>query len=160
MRVALENSLGAWYVICTILERCRDGLILRRPGDNPNDCAQGYSCSTPVITFDRFVPFGNVFIDIGAGGPNSFTFTASANASWLKLSQSQGSISPQRPEIRLFASVDWDQVPEIGYAQINLVAKAANQPTETQTIIFIANHTSVSSNFTGTYSYATCHSSD
>ncbi|KAI0826133.1 hypothetical protein BC629DRAFT_1276143 [Irpex lacteus] len=131
MRVALENSLGAW------------------PGDNPNDCALGYSCSTPVINFDRFVPLGNVFIDIGAGGPNSFTFSATTNASWLRLSSSKGSISPQNPEIRVFASVDWSQVPDIGYAQISLTANATNQPMESQAIIFIANHTSVPSNFTG-----------
>ena len=139
---------------------CINYINQSRPGDNPNQCSQGYSCPTYTIHLDRYAPIQSKYIDIGAGGPNPFTFSITSNVTWLKFSQTKGSISPNNSETRVEASVDWDQVPEIGYAQINLAAKAANQPTETQTIIFIANHTSVSSNFTGTYSYATCHSSD
>ena len=74
MRIAPEGTLAAW------------------PGDNPNQCSQGYNCPPPTITLDSNVPLNMRYIDIGAAGPNSFTFTASSNVSWLHLTPSKGNL--------------------------------------------------------------------
>jgi len=133
MRISPEGTLGTW------------------PGDNPNQCAQGYSCPPPTITLDSFVPFGNRFIDIGAGGPSPFTFTASANVSWLKITPSSGSISPSdnETEFRIFLSVDWSQVTGVENAVINFNATIPNQPEMTTQAYFVANHTVPASGFKG-----------
>ncbi|KAF5366744.1 hypothetical protein D9758_006544 [Tetrapyrgos nigripes] len=102
----------------------------QRPGDNKNNCAQGYSCPVPTLTLDNFDPFANRYVDIGAGGPTPFTFTVSANVSWLKFSTTQGSISPDRSEQRVWISVgDWDQL-EGGdiAAKITFAASATAAP--------------------------------
>ncbi|KAJ8507506.1 hypothetical protein ONZ45_g10131 [Pleurotus djamor] len=93
MRIVPEGTLGAW------------------PGDNPNQCSAGFNCPPPTITLDSNDPFGNRFIDVGAGGPASFTFKVVSNASWVQISPSSGSISPKAPEQRVFFSVkDWSSV--------------------------------------------------
>ncbi|KNZ79537.1 hypothetical protein J132_09265 [Termitomyces sp. J132] len=95
MRISPEGTLGAW------------------PGDNPNQCGQGYNCPPPTVTLDNFDTFGTRYIDVGSGGPSSFTFTVTTNATWVKLSQTRGSVSPSAPETRVFASVnDWSQLPD------------------------------------------------
>lgn len=151
MRIALEGSMGAWYVqamhtrVFSLLT-----YTIPRPGDNPNQCAQGYSCPPPTLILDSFVPFGSRYIDIGAGGPSPFTWTATVNASWLQLSSTKGSISPSQPEQRIFASVDWTKVSGAENAVITLTAKASGQPDLVQTVDFTANHTVVPSGFKGT----------
>ncbi|KAI0791027.1 hypothetical protein C8Q75DRAFT_890923 [Abortiporus biennis] len=131
MRIVPEGTLGAW------------------PGDNPNQCAAGYNCPSPTLNIDPFVPTGNRYVDVGAGGPNPFTFTAVSNASWLTLSPAKGSISPSSPEQRVFASVDWSKLSGSATASITFTAVAANQPNSAQTVIFNAQHTSVPSGFKG-----------
>ncbi|OBZ74369.1 hypothetical protein A0H81_05491 [Grifola frondosa] len=131
MRIAIEGSAGAW------------------PGDNMYDCEQGYSCPNPSVSIDPFVPAGNRFFDVGAGGPTPFTFTATSNASWLKLSPAKGSISPSSPEQRVFASVDWSQVTGVESAILTFAANVQDQPPMSQVINFVANHTVVPSGFKG-----------
>ncbi|KAG6856193.1 hypothetical protein H0H87_006733 [Tephrocybe sp. NHM501043] len=91
MRIVPEGTNGAW------------------PGDNPYQCAQGYNCPPPTVTLDSYSPFGNGYVDVGAGGPAPFTFTATSSASWVSISTPQGSISPSNPEQRVYLSVkDWN----------------------------------------------------
>ncbi|OCH92535.1 hypothetical protein OBBRIDRAFT_726547 [Obba rivulosa] len=131
MRIVPEGTQGAW------------------PGDDMFDCAQQYSCPNPTMFLDAFVPAGNRYIDVGAGGPTPFTFTATSNASWLSLSPTGGSISPSSPEQRVFVSVDWSQVTDAEYALISFNATVQDQPPMSLTVTFVANHTVVPSGFTG-----------
>ncbi|THG97912.1 hypothetical protein EW026_g4183 [Hermanssonia centrifuga] len=131
MRITPEGTLGTW------------------PGDNPNQCAQGYSCPPPTMSLDSFVTFGNRYIDVSAGGPAPFTFTVTSNVSWLQLSQTKGSISPSSSEQRIFVSADWSQITGAEIATITFTATAANQPPLVQTVGFTANHTTIPSGFTG-----------
>src|SRR5665213_1355764 len=93
MRVGLEGSTGAW------------------PGDNPNDCAQQFSCPNPsLIAMDPFVPAGNRFIEIAAGGPNTFAWTLDTTAPWVKFSQAKGTSTAKSADARVFLSVDWSKM--------------------------------------------------
>lgn len=121
-----------------------------RPGDNPNQCALGYNCPPPTLTLDSFVPFGNRYIDIGAGGPASFAFSLTSNVTWLHLSSTKGSITPSSPEQRVFASVDWSAVTGVQNAIITITATAAGQPSSSQAVYLVANHTVAPSDFKGT----------
>ncbi|TFK36601.1 hypothetical protein BDQ12DRAFT_667737 [Crucibulum laeve] len=133
MRIVPEGTLGAW------------------PGDNPNQCAQGYSCPPPSISMDSFSSPSNRYIDVGAGGPIPFTFTATSNASWLTLSPSKGSISPSSPEQRVFASIaDWSKLSAgSNSAIITFKATATGQPDLSVTVMFNAQKNTVSSGFKG-----------
>ncbi|CCM00715.1 uncharacterized protein FIBRA_02755 [Fibroporia radiculosa] len=131
MRIAPEGTQAAW------------------PGDNQYQCAQGYSCPNPTLFLDPYVPAGNRYVDIGAGGPAPFNFTVSSNVSWLTLSFTNASISSSVPEQRLYASVDWSQVMETDYGLITLNASVFDQPAESFTIGFVANYTEVPENYTG-----------
>lgn len=117
------------------------------------DCAAEYSCSPPyMIPLDPFTPVQSRWIDVSAGGPNSFTWSAITNASWLNISPSHGSISTSNTDTRLELSVDWNQLtPGASYASIILSANSTGQPTESQQIFFIANKTAVPSGFKGMY---------
>ena len=114
------------------------------------NCAQMYSCADPSMSIDPFVPSGNRFVDISAGGPTPFTFTAKSNVSWLNISPSHGSISPSSPEQRVFLSVDWSQVTGAESALIIFDATVQNQPSMSSTVTLTANHTVVPSGFSGT----------
>ncbi|KAI0673152.1 hypothetical protein C8Q78DRAFT_703002 [Trametes maxima] len=140
MRIIPEGSAGAW------------------PGDNVNNCAQGYSCPDPSMSIDPFVPTGNRFVDVAAGGPNSFKFTVTSNVSWLSTSLENGTITPSAPEQRVFLSVDWDKVTGAEAALISFNATAMGQPSmlpppeqilESVTVTLTANHTVVPSGFKG-----------
>ena len=105
------------------------------------------------MSMDSFVPFQNRYIDVGAGGPNPFTFTAEVNVSWLHVEPSSGSVSPSSPETRVFVSVDWSQVNGAEVGLINFVAKTASkpglQPDLELPVTFIANHTTPAPGFRG-----------
>ncbi|KAF9221732.1 glycoside hydrolase family 115 protein [Gyrodon lividus] len=132
MRIVPEKSLGAW------------------PGDNMNNCAQGYSCPNPTMTLDPYIPLQNRYIDVGAGGPLPFTFTVTTNVSWLDFSVTSGSVSPSAPEERVYVSVkDWSQVTGVEAAVVNFNATSSGQPMLNVPVTFIANHTVPASNFTG-----------
>ncbi|RPD63354.1 hypothetical protein L227DRAFT_386788 [Lentinus tigrinus ALCF2SS1-6] len=131
MRIIPEGSSGAW------------------PGDNMNNCAQGYGCPNPSISIDPFVPAGNRFVDVSAGGPTPFTFNATSNASWLDISPAKGSISASSPEQRVFLDVDWTKVTSAESAVITFAANVQNQPPMSVTVTFTANKTVVPSGFSG-----------
>jgi hypothetical protein len=131
MRFAIEGNPGAW------------------PGDNPNQCAQGYNCPPPTLAFDPYLPAGNRFFDVGAGGPAAFTFAAAANVSWLKMDVTRGAISPAHPEQRVYASVDWAQVTGVQHAAITLNASAPGQPLQTFQFFAVANRTAAPAGFRG-----------
>ncbi|KAF4611503.1 hypothetical protein D9613_003870 [Agrocybe pediades] len=133
MRIAPEGTLGAW------------------PGDNPNQCAQGYGCPPPTVTLDNFSPIADRFIDVGAGGPTPFTFTVKSNSAWVKLSATQGSISPSNPEQRIFVSVpDWSKLKAgSNSAQITFTATAEGQPSLSVPVTFAATKNTPASGFKG-----------
>jgi len=132
MRIAMEGSQGAW------------------PGDDQNNCAQGYSCPAPtMLTLDPFNPVQSRWLDISAGGPNAFTFSAQSNASWLKITPSKGTISTSNKDQRLELSVDWNSMSGVGIASVSLSATAKGQPVESQQIFFVANKTVTPQGFKG-----------
>ncbi|KAI0758924.1 hypothetical protein C8Q74DRAFT_1300824 [Fomes fomentarius] len=131
MRIIPEGSAGAW------------------PGDNPNNCAQGYGCPDPSMSIDSYVPAGNRFVDVAAGGPTPFTFTAISNASWLDISPTKGSISPNSPEQRVFLSVDWSKVTGVQSTVIKFAADVQGQSPMSVSMTFTANHTVVPAGFSG-----------
>ncbi|QRW07035.1 glycoside hydrolase family 115 protein [Ceratobasidium sp. AG-Ba] len=93
MRITVEGSNGAW------------------PGDNSNQCSQGYNCPPPSLpALDPYTPGKTRYIDISAGGPNTFTWSASPSVSWVTLSPSSGTISATNPETRMTVSVDWTKL--------------------------------------------------
>ncbi|KZT02664.1 glycoside hydrolase family 115 protein [Laetiporus sulphureus 93-53] len=98
------------------------------PGDNQYQCAQGYSCPKPSLSIDPYLPSGNRYFDIGAGGPVPFNFTATSNVTWVTMSPAAGYISPDAPEQRIFAT---------------------GQPSMSLTATLTANYTQVPNNFTG-----------
>ena len=128
-----------------------------RPGDNPNQCAQGYSCPPFTSTLDSYVPLNSRFIDVGAGGPTPFTFTAASNVSWLILTPDQGTVSPSSPELRVEATVDWDKVDGVQAAQINFTATAQGQSPLIVPVYFVANRTVAPNGFKGMYFFLTCY---
>lgn len=101
------------------------------------------------MTIDPFVPTGNRFIDVGAGGPTPFTFTVTSNASWVNISPSKGSISPSNPEQRVFLSVDWSKVSGVQTAALTFTATPQNQSRLSVSATLTANHTVVPSDFKG-----------
>lgn len=120
-----------------------------RPGDNVNNCALGYGCPDPALSLDPFVPAGNRFIDVAAGGPTPFTFAVTSNVSWLHVSPAKGSVSPTAPEQRVHFSVNWDVVTGAEVAQITFIAAVKGQQTVSVNATFTANHTVVPVGFTG-----------
>lgn len=120
-----------------------------RPGDNSNQCAQGYNCPPPTLTFDPYLPFGNRYIDIGAGGPNTFKYALKSNVTWLKLSSTSGTITKNSADERIFVSVDWSKVTGVEAATIQITANATGQTSTSQSVSVVANHTTVPSDFHG-----------
>lgn len=123
------------------------------------DCGAGYNCPAPTLTLDSYVPFGNRFVDVGAAGPNPFTFTVSSNASWVKLSPTKGSISSSNTEQRVFISVtDWSAVGAGAIATVTFNATATGnqkaltavaQDTLSVPVSLVANRTQAPSGFSG-----------
>lgn len=144
-RLSPEGTFGAW------------------PGDNPNQCSQGYSCPNPVLTIDPYVPFGNRFVDIGAAGPNPFTFNIASNVSWLTVSDVSGHVSSDVPEKRVYFSVDWSKVDSRANAT---AAVTVNATAEDKTLdlsvgfTLIATHNEVPEDFSGKHLRMLLSSSD
>jgi len=133
MRIAVEGIQGAW------------------PGDNPYQCDQGYNCPPPTITLDNYSPIKDRYIDVGAGGPKSYTFTVAAAAPWVSLSATRGSVSPSSPETRVLAGVkDWNSVPAgTTSTKITLVSKASGERDQTVVVTFTVTKNAVSGGFKG-----------
>ncbi|QRV92864.1 glycoside hydrolase family 115 protein [Ceratobasidium sp. AG-Ba] len=76
-----------------------------------NQCSQGYNCPPPSLPpLDPYTPGKTRYIDISAGGPNTFTWSASSSVSWVTLSPSSGTVSATSPETRMTVSVDWTKL--------------------------------------------------
>ncbi|KIJ41114.1 glycoside hydrolase family 115 protein [Sphaerobolus stellatus SS14] len=130
MRITMEGSLGAW------------------PGDNMNDCAAEFSCPPPTLTLDNFNPVQSRWINIGAGGPNTFTWNTTVDMPWAKVTPSSGSISTSNKETRLEVSVDWSKLSgNSGTATFTFNAFAKGQQATNQQVMFSVNKTSVPSSF-------------
>lgn len=149
MRISPEGSLAAWFVSFVLIFLSLVKPPPSRPGDNPNQCTQGYNCPPPTLSIDPFVPSGNRFVDVGVGGPNPFTFTVTNSAPWLNISPNKGSVSPSSPEQRVFFSVDWSKVTTTQATTVTFTAVSPGQPNLITTLTFTANHTSVPSDFKG-----------
>ena len=114
-----------------------------------NNCAQGYGCGNPVLTIDPYLPAGNRYVDVSAGGPNAFTFTATSNASWLHVSKTKGSISTNNPEERLFLGVDWSSVTGVQSAVVTINSTTEDKATLSVPVTITANHTVIPEGFSG-----------
>ena len=99
---------------------------------------------------DAFVPLQQRFIDVGLGGPDSFSFNVKSNVSWLTLTPSSGAVSAQSPEQRVEVSVDWSKIEGTQYAVINFNATVTGASGQVTQVFFVANHTVVPSDFKGT----------
>ena len=112
-----------------------------------------YSCPNPTVFMDNFNPISNFYVDVGAGGPAPFTFTAVSNASWLTLSPSKGSISPNAPEQRVFASVsNWSKLSAgQNFATVTFTAVASGQPNLSVPVMFVVTKNAVPSGFKGNF---------
>ncbi|KAH6897655.1 hypothetical protein BKA70DRAFT_1528898 [Coprinopsis sp. MPI-PUGE-AT-0042] len=132
MRVTAEGSSGAW------------------PGDNKNNCGNGYNCGDPTLTLDNFDVFGSKYLDIGSGGPSEFQYTITANSTWVKISQNKGTIK-QGQENRIYFSVaNWNALPAgRNAAVVSIVATASGQKPMTVRANFVAIKNTVSSGFKG-----------
>jgi len=88
---------------------------------------------------------------VGAGGPIPFTFTATSNVTWLKLTPNRGSVSPGSPEQRVLASVsDWSKVDAgANNAVITFTATSSGQPNASVTVMFTATKNTPPANFKG-----------
>ncbi|KZO92267.1 glycoside hydrolase family 115 protein [Calocera viscosa TUFC12733] len=90
---AMRNTIDASLMrlsICAMLP------IRTRPSTQGalGRCAQMYSCPTgSMLPFDTY---GLVqrWVDISAGGPATFNWTASSNVSWLSISETSGTVTP------------------------------------------------------------------
>ncbi|KAG8908462.1 hypothetical protein FRC00_011221, partial [Tulasnella sp. 408] len=128
MRITIEGNRGAW------------------PGDNPYQCDQGYNCPPPTLrTFDTYQPFASRYIDISAGGPNSFSWTLTASANWIVASKKSGTVTRTQPETRVEISVDWSKVSG-STASGNVLISTKTQSLQ---IYVNANKTAVPSGFHG-----------
>ncbi|TFY76148.1 hypothetical protein EWM64_g7865 [Hericium alpestre] len=135
--------------IAGVMRITPEGTMATWPGDNPYQCANGYSCPPPAMSLDFYAPAGNRFVDLSSGGLIPFDFTATPNASWLKVTPTHGLLSPQNPEQRVQITVDWSQVSDVSSAVILLNATAKGQPPFSMPLTFTANHTKVPSGFKG-----------
>lgn len=115
------------------------------------NCAQGFSCPPPTLpTLDPFNPFQSRWIDVSAGGPNTFSWNVTSDVSFAKVSPSSGTISTSKKEQRLEVSVDWSKVSNsTATATLTFTAVAKGQQTESQQIILNVAKTSVPSSFKG-----------
>jgi hypothetical protein len=122
-----------------------------RPGDNPHQCDDGFNCPPPTVSLDNFSPITDRYFDIAAGGPSPFSFIATSNATWIKLSTTHGNISPKSPEQRVSVSVpDWKPLNDgMNTAQINFTAKASGQPDLSVSVFVNALKNNVASGFRG-----------
>jgi hypothetical protein len=133
LRIGIEGSLGAW------------------PGDNSNQCAQGYNCPPPTLpALDPFVPAGNRYIDISSGGPNYFTWKISADAPWVKFSITSGTVGADPKEQRVFVSVDWAQAKAATQsAVITVSAQSTGQQDMSTTVLLTALSRAPAADFKG-----------
>lgn len=133
MRIVPEYTYGAW------------------PGDNRHNCRDGYNCGDHTFHINNYDVFGSRYVDVGAGGPNAFTFTVASNASWVRLSSTRGSISTRNTEERVYLSVaDWSQLHEgPNAAVVTFTSSSRDHPTLNVKVNFVATKVSPPAGFKG-----------
>lgn len=94
-----------------------------------------------------YSPSSTRYFEVSAGGPNAFSWTATANAPWLRLSQSSGNIPDASSGQRVLMSVDWSGVPA-GSAPTGVVTITGSSG-QSITVTLVANHTTVSAGYHG-----------
>lgn len=164
MRIAMENSAGAWYAPFSLIFVSSTQLIAfpfaRRPGDNSNDCAQGYSCPPPsLLTFDPYMPIASRYLQISLGGSGEFTWNITTTAPWIKLSSAKGSINRANPDTTVEVSIDWGHVPTssvTGSITIYNTAPGFYMLGDNQLINVNANKTAVSNGYHGEFVPTPC----
>lgn len=95
LRVAVENSYGAW------------------PGTNERNCPRTFNCPSPRLYPQDRWGVQSRWIDIASGGPKdvSFELLPVANSSWLKVHPERGTIKGDgSADVRCVVSVDWDKL--------------------------------------------------
>ncbi|EPQ26207.1 uncharacterized protein PFL1_06142 [Pseudozyma flocculosa PF-1] len=94
LRVTIDGSAGAW------------------PGDNEHNCAIGYNCPDPTLPkLSRYDVDQNRSLYISGADGSEVRFRAASNATWLRLSQSEGWLARgSDDEIEASLSVDWAEV--------------------------------------------------
>lgn len=155
MRLAIEGSIGAWPggTLPTHLGP-RDFELMCYCADNPNQCTLGYNCPPPTLfPLDPYIPVKTRYIDVSAGGPNTFKFTATTNASWLIISPASGTVTTKTKDVRVELSADWSKVPS-GSSETALVTLTSSDPTKkqqpiSQGIYISANNVAAPSTFKG-----------
>ena len=105
------------------------------------------------MSLNNYDAFGNRFVDVGAGGPASFTFTVASNATWVRLSTTKGSVSPKSPETRVYASVaDWSKLSDgANAAVLTFTATSRGYPALSVNVNFVATKNTVPSDFKGEF---------
>jgi hypothetical protein len=101
IRYTIENSFGAY------------------PGHNYYNCPNHIECGNSPSLY-RMDPYGakKRWVDVAAGGPRDITWTATANASWVKVQPSHGLIKRDATtDVRVYISVDWDLIPDVANAE-------------------------------------------
>lgn len=128
------------------------------PGDD-----MYHTLSSDVLTFTPFDPYGvsSQWIDIFSMGTNAFAWNITSNASFVSFSQTSGFISPNSSDLRIYASVDWENCPPgSGMVLVNI---SSSENTSTQYIaqteygtqyampqlMLPYNHTQAPSSFSG-----------
>lgn len=117
------------------------------PGDD-----QYHSLSSNSLTLPPIDPYSSErWIDIYASGTNEFSWNVSA-ASWVKFSQSSGTLSPtgNDTDVRIYVSIDWANAPAGSNTTTINVSSSTNYGTQYSmpTVILPYNHTVVPSSFT------------
>ncbi|KAH7105110.1 hypothetical protein BKA62DRAFT_767364 [Auriculariales sp. MPI-PUGE-AT-0066] len=117
MRVTIEGILGAW------------------PGDNVNNCAQGYNCPPP--TLPTLSPYGPTarYIDVSPSGPKAFAYAATVPAAWVSLKNANGTVNPTDSVKRIEVAVDWAKFPAVAGVQTTQVTIKSSLGESVQVIV-------------------------
>lgn len=131
MRITIENSRGAW------------------PGDNVNNCANGYGCGDPVLP--AISPFGPTsrFVDVSPSGPRGFTFNVTSFAPWLVVQNGSGALQSNSVPHRIEVGVDWSKFPADAAGMQNGVLLVRSSVGDGVNITLPAIKTSVPAGFEG-----------
>ncbi|EJD45479.1 hypothetical protein AURDEDRAFT_184728 [Auricularia subglabra TFB-10046 SS5] len=131
MRVTVENSKGAW------------------PGDNVNNCANGYGCTDPTLR--SLSPFGSQtrFVDVSPSGPRGFSFNTASSAPWLTVRNGSGSLQSSSLPHRIELGVDWSKFPAGAAGMQNGVVRITSSVGDVVSVTLPAIKTSPPAGFKG-----------
>ncbi|KAK5130552.1 hypothetical protein LTR08_001932 [Meristemomyces frigidus] len=96
------------------------------PGDD-----MYHTLSSNSLTFTPFDPYGvsSQWIDIFSMGTIAFDWNITSNGSFVSFTQQGGTISPNSSDVRIYATVDWENCPPgSGMVMINI---SSSEPMDT-----------------------------